>query len=151
MIRESQPGYVYAMGCASGPIKVGWAVDPEKRRRELQTGNPERLFVLAIEPGDRQRETAAHTRLAAARVHGEWFERSAVRRDFELELPDTALGFYWPASADMCPACHAVHWPSSIREKLRTWIVFRYACLCGNGWDCGFAPAFAKRGVEFSA
>lgn len=57
-----------------GPIKIGRAVDPESRLRQLQTGTPERLRLLAVVAGSRDLESDIHRRLAAHRRSGEWFE-----------------------------------------------------------------------------
>src|SRR5262249_50595481 len=45
----------------------------EKRRGELQVGNPSALVILATLPGGREEEKALHLRFAQARVRGEWF------------------------------------------------------------------------------
>lgn len=60
-----------------GPIKIGKAVDPEKRLQTLQTGTHEMLRLLAVIPGDRDRETEIHRRLLAHRYRGEWFAPTA--------------------------------------------------------------------------
>lgn len=66
--------FVYVIqGEIATPIKVGTAKDPRKRLKELQTGNPQRLNLLYVVPGNRQLENSFHQRLKAARVTGEWF------------------------------------------------------------------------------
>lgn len=60
-------------------IKIGVSDEPETRLRELQTANPNPLFLLAVTDGDYSTETALHTRFSDLRVHGssEWFKASA--------------------------------------------------------------------------
>lgn len=41
--------FVYAIASAkSGPVKIGYSQDPQERLKQLQTGNPERLHILAV-------------------------------------------------------------------------------------------------------
>lgn len=56
--------------------KVGYAKDPAKRLRELQTGNGHKLALLAMWPGDQQAERRIHGALAQYRREGEWFQLS---------------------------------------------------------------------------
>lgn len=58
---------------AGGPIKIGTAGNPWQRCATLQTGNPEKLGVFAVIHGGRMEEIALHSRFAAERVQGEWF------------------------------------------------------------------------------
>lgn len=70
--------FVYVIGCAGHPVKVGIAVDVERRLKALQTGFPHRLRVYYhVEVGDRmarQVERECHVRLDAYRLNGEWFD-----------------------------------------------------------------------------
>jgi hypothetical protein len=67
---------VYFIGGEVGAIKIGIAVEPEKRLAELQSGSPIPLSILALAEGGREREWAYHTLLFHRhRLHGEWFER----------------------------------------------------------------------------
>jgi hypothetical protein len=70
-------GYVYFIGSAAGPIKVGWARNPDARLREFQTGSPDALILLgAFRVNDpRKFEGVLHTALDRARIRGEWFKR----------------------------------------------------------------------------
>lgn len=58
---------------AGDKIKIGKAVDPRQRMRELQTGNGETLILLATEPGGLDVERARHRQFRRLRVRGEWF------------------------------------------------------------------------------
>ena len=77
----------------SGRVKIGKADSPEQRLRELQTGNPERLFVIGLLSGNREREL--HEMFAAERLHGEWFQSS------ERLL-------WWIKTNSQCPPDYAV-------------------------------------------
>ena len=74
-------GWVYfAASGEDGPVKIGWAKDPEKRLHSLQTGHPEELDLIALIPGTRHLEADIHRRLWKSRLRGEWFDRSATMR-----------------------------------------------------------------------
>lgn len=55
-------------------VKIGYAVNPGQRVRELQTGSPEKLAVAWSIPGREQLERELHRRFAAHRKSGEWFD-----------------------------------------------------------------------------
>lgn len=59
---------------AGNYIKIGYADDPRKRLKELQTGNPNKLELLGSIPGDVSREKEVHHIFSDFRVNGEWFE-----------------------------------------------------------------------------
>lgn len=56
-------------------VKIGSAICPESRLRELQTASPFCLILLGIEPGGMPREKELHRQFAAQRIRldGEWF------------------------------------------------------------------------------
>lgn len=60
----------------NGPIKIGKATGgAESRLSDLQTGNPERLTIVATVPGGLAVEAMFHRRFAAyRRPIGEWFD-----------------------------------------------------------------------------
>ncbi len=64
--------YFIQMG-DDGPIKIGLSVNPARRRRQLQTGQPERLRVLRAMAGDKALEAFLHRRFAAHHIADEWF------------------------------------------------------------------------------
>lgn len=75
---DNADGFVYWIASDVGDVKIGWALDPEKRCRELQTGNPQLLRVIAAMQGTKRDERALHAKLEHARGNGEWFDRSAA-------------------------------------------------------------------------
>ena len=74
--RNRLPEHVYFIQSGSGAVKIGCSSHPESRLRELRSGNPERLSLLAVIPGGQSREQELHRQFAADRVAGEWFDPS---------------------------------------------------------------------------
>jgi hypothetical protein len=72
--------YVYIIGADGHPVKIGIALEPEKRLKEIQTGFPHRLRIyVQVEAfgGLAPRvEREAHRMLTQHRLHGEWFDCS---------------------------------------------------------------------------
>lgn len=61
----------------SGPVKIGVAQIVERRLANMQTGAPDKLRILAVEPtGDFDREAVLHEQFRDAHIHGEWFQPS---------------------------------------------------------------------------
>ncbi len=79
-LRLPAPAYVYVIGAADGPQKIGSAVNPASRRMMLQVGNPAILAVAYAHPVSRalvfKVEHRAHGLLADKRVRGDWFDVS---------------------------------------------------------------------------
>lgn len=66
-------------------LKIGISDDPERRVRDLQTGSPALLTLLAHITGCKERERYLHRRFRHLRAHGEWFkDRAEIRRVFGL-------------------------------------------------------------------
>lgn len=58
---------------ASEAVKIGSAVCPESRLRELQTSNPNELTLLGTREGGQPEEKRLHALFAFSRLRGEWF------------------------------------------------------------------------------
>ena len=77
-IQEKQPGYLYFIGAREGGlVKIGITFEaPETRLRNLQTGSPILLSIVAwvyvLDP--RSAELGAHQHFEVCRVRGEWFQ-----------------------------------------------------------------------------
>lgn len=85
--RITDTGAVYVIGARpGGKVKLGWSRDLTQRLRQLQTGNPERLRILAFTPGSQVVERALHREFADLREGGEWF------RDDDREITETIAG-----------------------------------------------------------
>lgn len=69
--------YFLQMG-HDGPIKIGRSTygGLDSRLRTLQTGNPERLHLRDVQPGDAKAERELHDAFAEFRMEGEWFHSS---------------------------------------------------------------------------
>lgn len=115
--------FVYFMEAGpGGHIKIGTAVNPQARVRDLQTGNASRLAILASFPGGEAEEAELHRRFASAKLHGEWFERTpdlmALVESHIQPGPEPQLG----------PAITFQHAPARETGKYTP-------CKCGScGW-----------------
>lgn len=69
---DAQTVYFIQRG-AEGPIKIGIALSPQRRRASLQTASPERLVLLGVRAGGRKLEQLLHWYFEADRLEGEWF------------------------------------------------------------------------------
>lgn len=71
--------YVYFLRVGvHGPVKIGTAQNPWARATELQTGNPDELFVVGVVPGNTTLERSFHQWLAGYRIRGEWFRNEGL-------------------------------------------------------------------------
>lgn len=73
--------YLYVIGNSNNIQKIGFSKYPEKRLKELQTGNSEQLFLHhSINCGSlkkvRDMEKRIHIELSYKRLKGEWFAMS---------------------------------------------------------------------------
>lgn len=57
-------------------VKIGRALDVERRLADLRTGTPTDLIIHALEPGSPNLEKQRHLEFASDRRHGEWFSCS---------------------------------------------------------------------------
>ena len=102
--RPSRQSYVYFVQSGQkGPIKVGYTTqEPRDRLYAMQTGNPERLNMLAAIPGGPELESAMHVAFAGYHIEGEWFryEGDVKRVVDELAAHPFCDGLQklWPAS-----------------------------------------------------
>lgn len=72
---RSSYGYVYFIGRNyEEPVKIGFSLNPWARAKELATGNPDEMSVLAAIKAPRDCEREIHELLASFRRKNEWFE-----------------------------------------------------------------------------
>lgn len=79
--------FVYIIRSGSGfsaPVKIGVSDVPENRIKELQTGNPYRLFLIAKLPFSSRAdafevEKYLHNQLTLTKLCGEWFKMDKAR------------------------------------------------------------------------
>lgn len=78
-----QESYVYVIQQRrTGYVKIGQSDAPWKRLKELQTGSPLELKIVAIFPQVANlNEALLHKRFAANRLNGEWFD-AIILKDF---------------------------------------------------------------------
>ena len=62
----------------TGMIKIGRSKNPEKRLKQLQTGNPNKLKLIASFENSGWKEKIIHERLERWSEHGEWFNYDCV-------------------------------------------------------------------------
>lgn len=65
---------------ALGFVKIGVALDVEKRLKQLQTGHPHKLSVLLVL--DENIESALHEHFSEFRAEGEWFHYADPLKDY---------------------------------------------------------------------
>lgn len=70
----------------TGPVKIGWTDDVEKRRKNLQTAHPGPLRVVRVIQCRRGTETWLKQHYKPARLYGEWFAFSPEM--LTIEPPD---------------------------------------------------------------
>lgn len=73
--------YVYAIReSETGRVKIGISRDPKKRLSQLQTGNSQKLELVAYKRAENRFDDERAEQLANASCHirGEWFSESAV-------------------------------------------------------------------------
>lgn len=88
-----EQAFVYVM--RSGKYyKIGWAVDPEKRMKEMQVGNPKKIRIIGRFPVSthkkaRKLEAAIHQKFKHQHHRGEWYRLK--EKDLEFFEPGTNL------------------------------------------------------------
>ena len=73
--------FVYAIQeVETGRVKLGISRDPQQRLMQLQTGNSQKLKLIASRKAVNRfaDERALHTEARAHHIHGEWFTHKAV-------------------------------------------------------------------------
>lgn len=76
---EENGNFIYlARESISGRIKIGVSKNPEKRVKQLNTGNPEIIELIAKYSANEQpykSEAILHDAFKKTRLHGEWFSK----------------------------------------------------------------------------
>lgn len=62
----------------TGMIKIGRSINPVKRLKQLQTGNPNKLKLIASFKNQGWKEKHLHEKLSRFRLEGEWFDYNCV-------------------------------------------------------------------------
>jgi DNA-binding XRE family transcriptional regulator len=79
----SMPVYFLRAG-HDGPVKIGWAINPDVRKRDLQTGHYERLKIIRTIDCDPKLERILHKYFAEHHITGEWFHFHSTMLDDDL-------------------------------------------------------------------
>jgi hypothetical protein len=100
-LRRSPDGWCYVYFIQQGAlVKIGRAVDVDKRLRALQIGNARGFRVLATIPAHAVIEGAIHARFAHLREQGEWFRLDANLTAFieRLQQGVNPIALLWDRS-----------------------------------------------------
>lgn len=97
--KSGDEGYVYFMYArdpsapeeAEGYFKIGYALDVERRKYNLQTALPFDLEVEEVFRGTEADEGALHAHLAAHRIKREWFHANEAVHEYLDDLRDAAI------------------------------------------------------------
>jgi len=73
---------------SNGPIKMGYAIEPWRRVKQLQTASHEELVLLRSIPGSRKRESEIKKHLIVHRKRGEWYEPASEVLGFIKSLDE---------------------------------------------------------------
>lgn len=95
-------GYVYFIQ-SDQAIKIGFATNPDKWIKSLQTSNQHKLVIRLVLQGDREFERILHQRFASARLAGEWFKKCPEIESFICKL----TGASGPQNCFICKKCVA--------------------------------------------
>jgi hypothetical protein len=72
-------GYVYVVHAPTARlVKIGTALNPEKRVQTLRRMSPVPLELVGISTGGPKLEAQLHERFSNRRSHGEWFADSVL-------------------------------------------------------------------------
>lgn len=63
-------------------IKIGYSKNPNKRIKQLNTGNAKKLMLIGYMNGDKNKEKELHCQFSQDRSNGEWFSPSDELLDF---------------------------------------------------------------------
>lgn len=100
------PGYVYVIQWGDdGPVKIGMAIAPSYRVRELQVGNWAKLTVRAVIPTPCKPkivERVAHRVALPHLIRGEWFDMSPI------DAVSAVLAAAWQARVYVMPFMESV-------------------------------------------
>lgn len=81
--------YIYIIGNSESQQKIGFAKNPQKRLKALQTGNAQKLFLhhVAEVPEEKVKilEKKIHHEINHKKIKGEWFNISAEEAKLILD------------------------------------------------------------------
>lgn len=74
-----------------GPIKIGISWEIKKRLRDISVSSPFNPMVLALIPGNREKEKQLHRKFKKEHLRGEWFKASDRLMEFIRTLPNNNI------------------------------------------------------------
>lgn len=83
--RQAKNKYLYFIACGDA-VKIGISDNPEARLKELQTGAPARMRIIAKFEQRGQDEATLHNQLAHLHLYGEWFRHTSEIDDLIKSL-----------------------------------------------------------------
>jgi len=125
--RWSAQQVVYVIGPDAGPQKIGVALKPHVRMKELQTGNPAQLRVHhAVDVGEfaaRDVEGRAHWLLRDQQLVGEWFNISPADGELAIKraIDDLKRGGARLAAEAGPKTLVSVRLPTALLERIDGW------------------------------
>ena len=69
-------------------VKIGYSSNPEERLKELQTGNPHKLKLMATMPGLFATESELHSTFSHLKMEGEWFRYTGNLKSCIISIND---------------------------------------------------------------
>jgi hypothetical protein len=123
--------YVYVIGSQSGPCKVGYSVDTERRLKDIQRPKTQRIQIFGKWPLGHATALAveryAHWLLRDKQISGEWFDVTAeeaadavsraVREGVDPDYPLPRVDLIGRALG--CGEHIATKFPQRTRERIR--------------------------------
>lgn len=82
----------------TGQIKIGRSIDPDRRLKQLQTANANKLKLIAKFEGLGWREKLLHENLSDWRKKGEWFDyecTGSIPDDLYVLIPWGSFDDWW--------------------------------------------------------
>jgi hypothetical protein len=74
IINDTPDSYVYFIKAEGlNRVKIGISKEPQERLKQLQTGSPIKLSLMAFTPGDIELERSLHNKFSHIICDGEWF------------------------------------------------------------------------------
>jgi hypothetical protein len=74
-----------------GPVKIGISWEIKKRLRDISVSSPFNPVVLALIPGNREKEKQLHRKFKKEHLRGEWFKASDRLMEFIRTLPNNNI------------------------------------------------------------
>jgi hypothetical protein len=87
----ADPDFVYFLRRERGPIKIGLSKNPGERRYQIMLDVGERVEILAMIVGSRDKERALHKKFGHLKITKEWFRPDPELLDYIGSLPDDVL------------------------------------------------------------